>query len=689
MKFVTSLFLITLMSACSGGPKQERPIFSISNNDPFSVEGASHLKGGVLWIQDSSDTQNPPVLQLNGSWDFTGSDHLKVVLINANGPENINAVFRMEGDGNGTFQAKKSIRAKDTVTWYVPLPKLPGNPEILDDLHGMRATPLRVDGVTSDMDLSNVGKISVSFDKWLKGTKLGIQEISSIHGEPVNSPKWFTMAHGDFFPFIDSFGQFIHKDWPGKTKDDNDLLIDLQDELAFMEKHPGPDDRSRYGGWSKGAPQIAKGHFYVDKIDGKWWMVDPDGHLFWSHGVVRVTPSSAVTIIDDREHFFEALPAADQPLGKFYQTKDEFMYRYYKSWDVERTYDFSSANIYKKYGDNWRGEYGEMVGARLRNWGMNTISAGSDPNIYRKLEVPYSDRIELNSPRIAGAPDHLNVIRDPFHHEFKQKFREQLLERKQELESPWCYGYFVDNKLVWGADHDLGRWVLKSPGTQPAKIAFIRHLKNKYGTISDLNSVWKTSFGDWDELLAEQDGPFNNALGDCMEFSAILIEEYFKKVASTMEGTAPGKLNLGCRYVTVNERVLHIAAKYSDVLTFDLFWDSLSGFQLPKGIDKPVLIGEFHFGATDRGLFHPGLNPRPDQRERGLAYEEYVRSALKNPLVVGTAWHQFSDQATTGRFDGENFQDGLTDVCDHVYWETVKKVKEVGSNLYPIRNGLK
>jgi len=56
-------------------------------------------------------------------------------------------------------------------------------------------------------------------------------------------------------------------------------------------------------------------------------------------------------------------------------------------------------------------------------------------------------------------------------------------------------------------------------------------------------------------------------------------------------------------------------------------------------------------------------------------------------LVVGTAWHQFSDQATTGRFDGENFQDGLTDVADRIYWETVLKVKKIGRDLYHIRSG--
>src|SRR5690606_21463514 len=128
-------------------------------------------------------------------------------------------------------------------------------------------------------------------------------------------------------------------------------------------------------------------------------------------------------------------------------------------------------------------------------------------------------------------------------------------------------------------------------------------------------------------LLSQKEPPVN-AMEDCEKFSAILIEEYFKRVGIVMQQIAPGKLYLGCRYVAINERVLRIASKYCDVLTFDLFVDSLSDFSLPSGIDKPVLIGEFHFGALDRGLFHPGLNQKADQKERGEAYEKYARSAL-------------------------------------------------------------
>ena len=75
------------------------------------------------------------------------------------------------------------------------------------------------------------------------------------------------------------------------------------------------------------------------------------------------------------------------------------------------------------------------------------------------------------------------------------------------------------------------------------------------------------------------------------------------------------------------------------------------------------------------------------QAPRAQALKDFMAAALGNPLIVGAHWHQFSDQATTGRFDGEYFQVGFTDVCDTPYVETVKALREVGESLYTARWG--
>jgi hypothetical protein len=142
---------------------------------------------------------------------------------------------------------------------------------------------------------------------------------------------------------------------------------------------------------------------------------------------------------------------------------------------------------------------------------------------------------------------------------------------------------------------------------------------------------------------------------------------------------------LGCRFAWVNDRAAQAAAKYCDVIAYNLYKRDIAEFRLPAGIDKPVIVGEFHFGALDRGLFHPGLQRTANQQERAAMYKSYVQGALRNPAIVGTHWFQYGDQATTGRGDGENYQIGFLDICDTPYPETIAACREVGSAMYAYR----
>ena len=90
-----------------------------------------------------------------------------------------------------------------------------------------------------------------------------------------------------------------------------------------------------------------------------------------------------------------------------------------------------------------------------------------------------------------------------------------------------------------------------------------------------------------------------------------------------------------------------------------------------------MLVGEFHYGAHDRGLFGSWLLNKGSQAGRAAALKGYVESALANPQIVGVHWHQFSDQAASGRFDGECFQVGWTDICDRPYPETVEALRSI------------
>ncbi|MDZ7615979.1 MAG: beta-agarase, partial [Patescibacteria group bacterium] len=138
-----------------------------------------------------------------------------------------------------------------------------------------------------------------------------------------------------------------------------------------------------------------------------------------------------------------------------------------------------------------------------------------------------------------------------------------------------------------------------------------------------------------------------------------------------------------CRFAWANELAVRASAEYCDVISFNKYRRSIADTALPEGIDLPIIIGEFHFGALDRGMLHTGLVPTQSQQERAAAYRAYVESALDNRFIVGTHWFQFSDQATTGRGgDGENYQIGLIDACDTPYPETIQALRDVGAAMY-------
>ncbi|MGC9998576.1 MAG: hypothetical protein ABSE21_00620 [Bryobacteraceae bacterium] len=172
------------------------------------------------------------------------------------------------------------------------------------------------------------------------------------------------------------------------------------------------------------------------------------------------------------------------------------------------------------------------------------------------------------------------------------------------------------------------------------------------------------------------------------------FELYYRTVATLAKEYLPNKLYLGSRLdfhewpdePQAKQEIVRHAAKYCDVVGFNLYRFTVEDLVLPVGVDKPVIIGEFHIGALDRGLLHTGLRSVIDQNQRAEAYRLYVTSALENPAIVGAHWFKLYDEPTTGRYDGENYQIGFLDGCDTPYPETVAAVREIGYKLYSIRS---
>jgi len=642
------------------------------------------LTGGVahpaLYIKTGHTNPWPGVTLKapQGKWDLSSREHVFLVLRNiGNQAVTINCRVDNPGaDGSANcVTASMSLHPKTTETLIVRLsPTCVRLSEPLN-LIGMRRAP----GERGKIDPSNITQLLVYVSKPREDHVFEIAQVCA--GGHVS-----TLEAKNFLPFIDEFGQFIHREWPEKTHSQQELAAHGKAELKDFAAHPGPTDRDQYGGWTASPTRKAAGFFRVEKHEGKWWLVDPEGRLFWSHGVdcVRMTNS---TPIGDRENYYRDLPKADSPFARFYGSGRGAAHGYYEKLTPYKTYDFSKANLWRKYGQNWEKESAEMAHRRLKSWGMNTIANWSDATVCLMRKTPYTATIGGGARRIEGSEGYWGKFYDVFDPEFRQSLRQRMEQEKdRSANDPWCIGYFVHNELSWGDEVSLAVAALISPADQPAKKVFIENLKAKYNEIAELNAAWGTNHASWEALLQSTQAPDKKkAWDDLAAFYTKIAETYFQTIREEVKAVAPNHLYMGCRFAWVNDRAARAAAKFCDVVSYNRYSYSVAEHRLPEGIDMPVVIGEFHFGATDRGMFHPGLKETVNQEYRAATYKRYVQGALRNPCIVGTHWFQYQDQATTGRSDGENYQIGFVDICDTPYPETIQACREVGYGMYDYR----
>ena len=256
---------------------------------------------------------------------------------------------------------------------------------------------------------------------------------------------------------------------------------------------------------------------------------------------------------------------------------------------------------------------------------------------------------------------------DPYDPSFRATIDSILIAHRRDVQDPYLLGYFIDNEIRWGDATHAARCVASAPDHQAAKRAMREFLHKKYGRKVE---------------------PATASEEDLRVFNKMLIEKYYSEIRASFDQNAPGVLYMGCRFAgfeASNPEVIRIGAKYCDVISHNQYRYTIGSYHLPDGLDKPVIIGEWHLGAYDRGVFHPSLQQCNSQQDRAFYYKEYAQSALRNPLIIGIHWHQFMDQAVTGRFDGENFQVGFLDCCDTPYVETIQACREVGYGLYQLR----
>jgi hypothetical protein len=259
---------------------------------------------------------------------------------------------------------------------------------------------------------------------------------------------------------------------------------------------------------------------------------------------------------------------------------------------------------------------------------------------------------------------------------------------KGTTDDPYCIGYFVDNELTWHDDDTQGRAAMAGNASSAAKMELLKDLEAKYGDIAKLNAAWKTAFASWGAMKADHTVPETpEGREDLRVFTAKLARKYFETVSRVMKEVAPNKLYLGSRFAEHNAQVVKIAAEYCDVVSFNIYRETVAGWKPAAPIDKPVIIGEFHFGATDRGVFGPGLVKAKSAEDRARMLFNYLTGATENPQIVGAHWFALVDEPTSGRgSDAENYGFGFLSITDTPYQEMIEASRKAAGKIYSERS---
>lgn len=486
------------------------------------------------------------------------------------------------------------------------------------------------------------GSYWINIDGGGVGPTTGVRGLTFRMDRPVGAPtlevRAVTLATADpgdavldGRPLVDEFGQYTHASWRGKVRTVEELNAAWQREDAALKT--ALPNRCEYGGFADTRAR-ATGFFRVEQIDGRWWFVDPDGHLFYSAGVNGVGTASG-TRVKGRENLFATLPPATIGGGNA---------------------SFYTWNLTRRHGDTWRPAWADTAAKRLRAWGFNSIHYWGPRSLDApEPRVPYAQMLRgwQLGQSIMGMPD---VYADDFPTRVDEAARTQLTPRRDD---PWMLGYFIGNEPPWpGRESQLVDLILTGPDN-----AMQTRLKAH---------------------LAGGDSPERRR-----EFVHVAFERYLSVIDAAVRKHAPNHLNLGIRFGGNPHDEVVARARGADVFSINIYGYVPARATLDRayGIAKrPMLIGEFHIGVPERGL-SPGLVQAMNQEERAIAYRYYVEQSAAHPAMVGTHWFQWLDQPVTGRNDGENYSIGLIDVTDQPYAELVEAAKLTHGRLYDVHRG--
>ncbi len=404
----------------------------------------------------------------------------------------------------------------------------------------------------------------------------------------------------------------------------------------------------RFGGRSDRTAR-ASGFFRVEQVDGRWWLVDPDGGLFLSVGVNGVRLGSTPTV---------------------------------------------QAALKERFGTPQR--WAQVESVRLREAGFNSTGAWSDVPLLRAAETPLAYCLEGVAARAGDAGSaapkggfmrafgrHLGVSRQGsghalypedcipvFHPDFAPFCDRHARPLADWKDDPWLLGYFTDNELPMPK---LDKYLALN-SEDPA-----------------MGSSWRAAREWLDARRGPGAAPTDADREAWIEFA---YERYFAAVAGAIRRQDPQHLILGSRFYGAEKgqaAAFRAAGRHCDVIAVNHY-----GVWEPKPADierwthwsgRPVMITEWYAKGADSGYTnHSGAGWLvPTQRDRGLFYQTFTGGLLRAKNCVGWHWFRYMDNDpadTTADPSNVDSNKGVVTIRFEPYDPLLDAMRELNRTVY-------
>ena len=376
----------------------------------------------------------------------------------------------------------------------------------------------------------------------------------------------------------------IRSSYGGLWETKNAMVVDEVEGFTKMEN--ARDAWNRYGSY-KYLRADSTGYFHVQKIDGRWWLIDPDGYA----GINRAVTSFAdpTTVQYDYDLCSRAgFNAAGNFVASESQTKNAYNTYNYSTWGYTRRYNF-----YQTYKSKRK-------------------------NYYPDFTTPSGDYV---------------FVLDP-------KFETFCMEAAESNISPFVaerdmIGWFTDNEIPFNEDQ-LGYLITRLDSLDPSRSA-ARAWAIEHGITE--NDIRSGSSKVTDNIKKQFAGYLAERYFSVVQQAIRNVDNVHMILGSRLHGRP-----------RANSYVVNASHAHTDVTSVNFYDRYNPNDQIAKStwtMDHPCLVTEFY--TKDITVYSSEQSGAgwyvPNQQTRGYWYENTCLELLASKCYIGWQYFRYMDDS--------------------------------------------